>query len=326
MKSLVEEMGFKRVDYVRVSAHNEKGIDELRNCLAKVEPKPREPDEPLFLPIDHAFKVKGHGTVVTGTILGGRLKAGQKITIEPITASGKVRSIQMFGEQRESAKSGDRVGLNVPDINHNEIFRGCYITEDPSLHITSKLFVKLSLNPYYKGRVTKKMVLSATIGMPTVTAEIVPVEVANSQYISLKETQSNDFECIILMNQRLAIRSGMKVLLMRTDLPPTVMRILASGHIIKALTDERIFNRKQRIGKIYRIRENDVLVDGLASSQEIAKQIVGKTISTESKNQGVITGTFGTRGVVSATFNKPVTLDEPVIYERLVEEVYAFGS
>jgi ribosomal protein L35AE/L33A len=170
------------------------------------------------------------------------------------------------------------------------------------------------------------MIVSATIGMPTVTAEIIPVEMINDQYVSMKETDSLEFECIALLKQRLAIRPKMKALLMRTDLPPTDMRIIASGLVVRVLENERFFRRKQRIGSIHRIRDSDVLVDGLASSQEIAKQIVGKTILTESKNQGVITGTFGTRGVVIATFNKPVTLNEPVIYERLVEEVYDFGS
>ena len=325
MKSLIAGANFEKVAYVKVSAFIEAGLDELRKCIAEVEPMVRRPDRPLFVPIDHAFNVKGHGTVVTGTLLEGTISVGQRIKIEPPAVSARVRSIQTFGESRESASSGDRVGLNLPEVDPDKIFRGCYISEDPSLKVTLNVHAHMTMNPLYKGRVTKKMIVSATIGMPTVTAEVVPVDIIDDKWITNEEVDSNEFDCILSLQRRLAIRPNMKIILIRTDFAPTMMRIVATGFVIQPLERMLLHKRRQRIGRIQRIRDDDVLVEGLASTQEIAKKIVGKKIMTESKIDGIVIATFGTRGVIIAKFDGPVKEKDPVIFERLVEEVYKVG-
>ena len=326
MKSLIAGTNFEKAAYVKVSAFIEEGLDELRKCIAEVEPMERKPDQPLFVPIDHAFNVKGHGTVVTGTLLEGTINVGQRIKIEPPDVSARVRSIQTFGESRDSASSGDRVGLNLPEVAPDKIFRGCYISEDPSLKVILHLHAHLTMNPLYKGRVTKKMIVSATIGMPTVTAEVVPVDIDDDKWITNEEVDSHEFDCILSLQKRLAVRPGMKIILIRTDFAPTMMRIVATGLVIQPLERKSLYRRKQRIGRIQRIRADDVLVEDLASTQENAKKIVGKKIMTESKIEGVVIATFGTRGVVSARFDEQVKEKDTVIFERLVEEVYRFES
>ena len=326
MESLIAGTTFDKVAYVKVSAFTGQGIDELKACISEVEPMARKPNLPLFAPIDHAFNVKGHGTVATCTLLEGTIKVGQKIKIEPIGASAKVRSIQTFGESRNAAKSGDRVGLNLPEVAPDRIFRGCYISEDPSLRDTKILHAHLTINSQYRGRVTKKMIVSATIGMPTVTAEIVPVDIFDDTWITIDEVNINEFDCVLFLQRRLAIRPSMKIILIRTDLAPTMMRIVASGLVVEPLETVSLQKRKQRIGRIQRIRDDDVLIEGLASSQGIARQLIGKKILTESQICGVVMATFGTRGVVSARFDGQVKENDPVIFERLVEEVYKFGS
>ena len=83
--------------------------------------------------------------------------------------------------------------------------------------------------------------------------------------------------------------------------------------------------KKTRVGKVQRIRDDDVLVEGLASSKSIAESLIEARISSASGAGGIIRATFGTRGVVSATFDKDVKKDDEVYYERLVEEEYNFG-
>ena len=78
--------------------------------------------------------------------------------------------------------------------------------------------------------------------------------------------------------------------------------------------------------QLQRIRENDVLVEGLASSKRIAESLTGKIVYTERGVQGTIKAPFGTRGVVSVTFESPVDENEPAYYERFIEEEYRFGT
>ena len=80
------------------------------------------------------------------------------------------------------------------------------------------------------------------------------------------------------------------------------------------------------MGKVQRLRENDVLVEGLASNKRAAESLTGVNVYTENNIQGTIRAPFGTRGVVSITFKDPVSENEKIYYEWLVEEEYRFGQ
>ncbi len=81
-----------------------------------------------------------------------------------------------------------------------------------------------------------------------------------------------------------------------------------------------------RIGKVHRIRDRDVLVEGLASSKEVAERLVDSKVLSDGGVEGVIRQPFGTRGVVAVEFEGPVKETETVTYQRLTEEEYSFGQ
>src|SRR5690606_19583749 len=66
---------FAGAPIVPCSAVTGEGLEELRIAVRRLEgalpPRPLR-DRPI-LPIDRVFTLKGHGTVVTGTLLRGRL-------------------------------------------------------------------------------------------------------------------------------------------------------------------------------------------------------------------------------------------------------------
>jgi len=326
MKKIVENAGFARVEYVRVSSHTGLGIDDLRKALLKViVPRKRIVEGPVLMPIDHSFSVKGHGTVVTGTILRGHLSTNDPVEFSPIGLTSKVRSIQTFGSSRTEASAGDRVGINTPEIEHAQITRGDYLSTPKTIPISDAVLINTKINPLYQGRVTSKMVISVAIGMPMITAQIFPFEVQKGLRIVRDDIKSGEFEAALALQRPIAIDASAKVLLIRTDLPPTQMRIIGSGSISEIQNKIILNKRKIRVGKVQRIREDDILVEGLASSQSIAESIIGAQVSSTSGADGIIRATFGTRGVVSVTFDKDVKEEEEVRYERLVEEEYSFG-
>ncbi|MGY5853215.1 MAG: selenocysteine-specific translation elongation factor [Candidatus Thorarchaeota archaeon] len=322
MNAIMADAGFDNVHYVRVSVHEEQGIDRLRDLIRLVKPGNRDASKALLLPIDHAFSAKGHGTVVTGTVLEGSLKLGDVVTAMPIDKQSRVRSIQVFGESREQASAGDRIGVNIPDIDYQQLHRGVYLSKGNLLTSSNRVYAHLVLNRLYQGRITKKMVVTATIGMPTATAELIPFDTANSQSIIMDEVTDPEFDCAILLQRDLAVIAGMRVILMRTDLPPTSMRIIATGKVTSVPEMVHLYKKRKRTGKIYRIREDDVLVEGLASSKQVAETLLGASVVTSGGVSGILAQPFGTRGVISAVFNGNVSLDELVVYERLVEEEY----
>jgi selenocysteine-specific elongation factor len=76
------------------------------------------------LPIDRVFSVKGFGTVVTGTLQGGEISENEAIAVYPEENAGKIRGIQIFGEQTSSAKAGQRTALNLIGLDKEALDRG----------------------------------------------------------------------------------------------------------------------------------------------------------------------------------------------------------
>ncbi len=326
MKKIVEDAGFARTEYVNVSAHTGLGIDNLRKALLKViVSKTRIVEGPVLMPIDHAFSVKGHGTVVTGTILRGHLSTNDPVEFAPTGLTSKIRSMQTFGSSRLEASAGDRVGVNVPEIDHTQITRGDYLGTPKTIPISDAVIIHTKINPLYQGRITKKMVISVAIGMPMTTAQIIPFEVQNGLRVVLDDIKAREFEAALVLQRPIAIDTGAIVLLLRTDLPPTQMRIIGSGRISEIMGNILMNKRKIRVGKVQRIRDDDILVEGLASSKSVAESLIESRVSSVSGAVGIIRSPFGTRGVVSVEFDKDVKKEDEVYYERLVEEEYSFG-
>jgi selenocysteine-specific elongation factor len=118
----------------------------------------------------------------------------------------------------------------------------------------------------------------------------------------------------------------MNVLLIRTDLSPTSIRIVGSGVVESILEKVFLCRRKIRRARISRIRDNDVLVEGLASRKDTAKKLQGQQIHTLSGRVGVLGKPFGTKGVLIAVFKEEVNEGEEVEYTYLTQpEEHKFG-
>lgn len=96
--------------------------DALRSELAALPP--RDPEAPAYMPIDRVFTLAGRGTIVTGTLMQGRIAVGDALALAPSGKSVRVRSLHVFGSARERALGGSRVAINVPGVEKHEIARG----------------------------------------------------------------------------------------------------------------------------------------------------------------------------------------------------------
>lgn len=85
---------------------------------------PRSPDAPAFLPIDRVFSLPGLGTIVTGTLMQGRIGLGDTLALQPSGKSVRARSLQSFGQRRDAVEGGARVAVNLPSVDVDEIARG----------------------------------------------------------------------------------------------------------------------------------------------------------------------------------------------------------
>ena len=103
---------------VMTSALGDIGLDDLRATIAgllREVPDPPDIGRPR-LAVDRVFSPRGVGSVVTGTLTGGRLRAGQEVFVMPGGLRGHVRTLQNHNQILPEAMPGMRTALNLPDV------------------------------------------------------------------------------------------------------------------------------------------------------------------------------------------------------------------
>ena len=85
ISELVKGTFLENAPMIPVSVYEKQGLDELKQVLKQMcDSLPERGDAGHFrLPIDRVFSLKGFGTVVTGTLMEGRLKKNQNIVLYP---------------------------------------------------------------------------------------------------------------------------------------------------------------------------------------------------------------------------------------------------
>ena len=119
--------------------------DELRRLALVVTPKAE--DLPFRLPIDRAFVMKGFGTVVTGTLVAGRIEKDSEVEIYPSGRRVRVRGIEVHNAPAQAALAGQRTAVNLPGLEAKEISRGMVLAPPGLFQATARLDCRLNLLP-----------------------------------------------------------------------------------------------------------------------------------------------------------------------------------
>lgn len=301
-----------------VSAKKKLGFEELKSGILRIIGSldlKRDFEGEVVIPIDHYFSIKGMGPVITGTILKGKLKLNQNLDILPIKTSGRVKNIQIFHQNVEIAKAGDRVGINVKNIDVKKIYRGCYATSSSgekasSFDYCEIIDLKINNNKLFKPETHFGTQVHVTIGMLTIVGNLYPYyELDGKKIQSTITTKDRGFKAILWLKERVLIRKERTIMLLsRLDLPPTTLRIIGSAELIKIHNNPPLFYKyKTKKGRIQNPNHSQGIVcAGLAQSIIGAKKIVGKTLEPPFTR---VLDTFGTKGaVIVGVENKDIKL------------------
>ena len=111
---------------VPVSAKTGDGLDAFRRALVEVASHTagRNTDGATRLPIDRVFSMKGFGTVITGTLVSGRIATDHELMLLPGERLVKVRGVQVHGERKAEAVAGHRTAVNLSGVDVGDIARG----------------------------------------------------------------------------------------------------------------------------------------------------------------------------------------------------------
>lgn len=111
---------------VAVSAATGAGLDGLIATLLEVlagAPPPADHERPRLW-VDRSFSIRGAGTVVTGTLGGGRLATGDELVLLPGRRSARVRGLQSLQAPITQAEPGSRVAVNLSGVDRASVGRG----------------------------------------------------------------------------------------------------------------------------------------------------------------------------------------------------------
>merc|ERR1712194_883357 len=105
-------------------------VDTLYDCLNDMCRVPERPcDAPMRLPISGIYKIKGVGDVLAGRVEQGIVKPNEEVLFLPThtaanACQGKVFTIEMHHKSVPQAKPGDNVGMNVKNLDKQNMPRG----------------------------------------------------------------------------------------------------------------------------------------------------------------------------------------------------------
>lgn len=111
---------------IPVSALTGQGLPQLLEALETLcEVVPERTSSGLFrLPVDRVFTMKGFGTVITGSLVSGKVRVGETVVIYPSGIQSKVRGVQVHGQKADQATASMRTAVNFQGIDRAAIARG----------------------------------------------------------------------------------------------------------------------------------------------------------------------------------------------------------
>jgi selenocysteine-specific elongation factor len=134
---------------VAVSSLTGEGLDELKQALihAVGVASARDAQALARLPIDRVFTMKGFGTVVTGTLVGGTIGKEEELEAFPSGRRVRVRGVQVHGKPADAAVAGERTALNLAGASTEDLSRGMTLAPPATFVTTRRIDVKLGLLP-----------------------------------------------------------------------------------------------------------------------------------------------------------------------------------
>lgn len=132
---------------LRASSTSKEGIEDVIKLIDEYTDglEDKNIDDMPRLPVDRVFSISGFGTIVTGTLLSGKISVGDEVQIFPGEKTARVRTLQVHDKDADIAYGGQRVAMNLAGIKKDELDRGDTIAPIDSMKDTRILDVKIKL-------------------------------------------------------------------------------------------------------------------------------------------------------------------------------------
>lgn len=114
-----------------VSSKTGEGMEELIKVVENLieETQSKDIEIPFRCSVDRVFSISGFGTVITGTVISGRIEEGEMVEIYPSNIKTRIRGIRVHDEKVKFAEAGERAAINLQGVKVEEVSRGDVISE-----------------------------------------------------------------------------------------------------------------------------------------------------------------------------------------------------
>eukprot|EP01138_Halocafeteria_seosinensis_P001468 gb/GECG01001504.1/.p1 GENE.gb/GECG01001504.1/~~gb/GECG01001504.1/.p1 ORF type:complete len:546 (+),score=63.97 gb/GECG01001504.1/:1-1638(+) len=305
VQKVLSKTKFHSAPIIVASARQEESRPAILEAIAVNSPVPsRDSTRPLLFNVDHCFSLKGKGTILTGTILAGRLNINDTIELPLQGEIRKVKSMQQFHQSIDSAQQGDRVGVCCSGLDASSIERAVACAPGYLRPVCSAVALVKKIK-HYKAQVGTGSKFHISVGHATVLGTVSffgePFEVGPdaSKFSSFSSrdpfegilfdyskeypyreslTEPDDDESGFSYFQWSYLRFESPVLIPRsglligskldTDIRTKTCRIAFYGYAVENLEEKHpaVFREKRRLGKVDRVTKGG---DGAASLTEI---------------------------------------------------------
>ncbi|MFR2388057.1 selenocysteine-specific translation elongation factor [Intestinibacter bartlettii] len=169
---------------VEVDSVSRRGLDELVQKIDEISEdiEEKKTDAPSRMSIDRVFSLKGFGTIVTGTLIEGKISVDDEMTIYPSEKKVKVRNLQVHGCDVKTAYAGQRTAINLSNIKVSEIQRGDVIAQTGSVEESMMIDVNISLVEHCKKSLKHWDRIRIFHGTKQILCRIVPLNEDEIQY------------------------------------------------------------------------------------------------------------------------------------------------
>jgi len=221
-----------------VSSVTGEGFDSfyeaLKHLVEGIEPK--SSDGVFRLPVERAFSVKGYGTVVAGIPVAGSAKIGDEMVIFPHGAKGRIKAIQVYKRNSQTAMVGQCAALNVPQWDYKTISRGSTVTSAEYFSLQQWYLCELNLLPH-SGKSLKN---GADVKFHTGTSEVVA-----TLYLLQGNIAAAGQKCLVQVRLSESIVAGPGDRFILRTLAP--VQTVGGGIVVEATPEKLRRNRPETI-------------------------------------------------------------------------------
>lgn len=301
---------------IAFSAVDKRGVSEILDTIGEeiTHINPKDVDAPFRLWIDQTRMFPGFGTVVTGTVLSGKVKVGDPLLLLPGNIETKARSLEVHHNSVSVAYAGQRLGMNLHRVPFEKVSRGMALIHPESTQTSCFLNVELQALEDIKKPIFNRQKVKLYLGTAAYNCLIVLMEkerlepgekgLAQLRLPKLIPVLPNDPFVVCYLNAPVVIGGG-RVLQMTKEKfrEGKRLKVISFLKAIQEINVKELLDTFIKNNPLSPIRANELSKDTGIPVNEFEKEIRDRI----SKKEIIL---FGKWGVLSRT-----------IYEQLKEQI-----